>query len=130
MIGLVVVCHNRKLAEEIINFSNEMKQFDFSVENGGGTSGEIYGTEPQIILDAIKRADKGDGVLIFVDLGSSIMNTEMALEMLETTDKIKIADAPLVEGLISAVAGNFPGINFEELKEISEESKKFIKVND
>lgn len=35
MIGLVVVSHNRKLAEEIINFSNEMKQFDFPVENGG-----------------------------------------------------------------------------------------------
>ena len=42
MIGLVVVSHNRKLAEEIINFSNEMKQFDFPVENGGGTSSDIY----------------------------------------------------------------------------------------
>ena len=128
MIGLVVVSHNRKLAEEIINFSNEMKQFDFPVENGGGTSGEIYGTEPQIIMDAIKRADKGEGVLIFVDLGSSIMNTEMALEMLGNPEKIYIVDAPLVEGVISGVAGNFPGISAEELKQISEESKNFIKI--
>ena len=128
MIGLVVVSHNRKLAEEIINFSNEMKQFDFPVENGGGTSGEIYGTEPQIIIDAIKRADKGEGVLIFVDLGSSIMNTEMALEMLGSPEKIYIVDAPLVEGVISGVAGNFPGISAEELKQISEESKNFIKI--
>ena len=128
MIGLVVVSHNRKLAEEIINFSNEMKQFDFPVENGGGTSGEIYGTEPQIIMDAIKRADKGEGVLIFVDLGSSIMNTEMALEMLGSPEKIYIVDAPLVEGVISGVAGNFPGISAEELKQISEESKNFIKI--
>ncbi len=128
MIGLVVVSHNRKLAEEIINFSNEMKQFDFPVENGGGTSSEIYGTEPQIIMDAIKRADKGDGVLIFVDLGSSIMNTEMAIEMLGNPEKLYIVDAPLVEGVISAVAGNFPGISTEELKQISEESKNFIKI--
>ena len=128
MIGLVVVSHNRKLAEEIINFSNEMKQFDFPVENGGGTSSEIYGTEPQIIMDAIKRADKGDGVLIFVDLGSSIMNTEMAIEMLGNPEKLYIVDAPLVEGVISAVAGNFPGISAEELKQISEESKNFIKI--
>ena len=128
MIGLVVVSHNRKLAEEIINFSNEMKQFDFPVENGGGTSGEIYGTEPQIIMDAVKRADKGEGVLIFVDLGSSIMNTEMALEILGNPEKIYIVDAPLVEGVISAVAGNFPGISAEELKQISEESKNFIKI--
>ncbi len=128
MIGLVVVSHNRKLAEEIINFSNEMKQFDFPVENGGGTSGEIYGTEPQIIMDAVKRADKGEGVLIFVDLGSSIMNTEMALEILGNPEKIYIVDAPLVEGVISGVAGNFPGISVEELKQISEESKNFIKI--
>lgn len=128
MIGLVVVSHNRKLAEEIINFSNEMKQFDFPVENGGGTSSEIYGTEPQIIIDAIKRADKGEGVLIFVDLGSSIMNTEMAIEMLGNPEKLYIVDAPLVEGVISAVAGNFPGISTEELKQISEESKNFIKI--
>ena len=128
MIGLVVVSHNRKLAEEIINFSNGMKQFDFPVENGGGTSGEIYGTEPQIIMDAVKRADKGEGVLIFVDLGSSIMNTEMALEILGNPEKIYIVDAPLVEGVISGVAGNFPGISVEELKQISEESKNFIKI--
>ena len=128
MIGLVVVSHNRKLAEEIINFSNEMKQFDFPVENGGGTSSEIYGTEPQIIIDAIKRADKGEGVLIFVDLGSSIMNTEMAIEILGSPEKLYIVDAPLVEGVISAVSGNFPGISAEELKQISEESKNFIKI--
>ena len=128
MIGLVVVSHNRKLAEEIINFSNEMKQFDFPVENGGGTSGEIYGTEPQIIMDAVKRADKGEGVLIFVDLGSSIMNTEMAIEILGSPEKLYIVDAPLVEGVISGVAGNFPGISVEELKQISEESKNFIKI--
>ena len=73
MIGLVVVSHNRKLAEEIINFSNEMKQFDFPVENGGGTSSEIYGTEPQIIIDAIKEGNDGVynvGDTKEIDLGS------------------------------------------------------------
>ena len=105
-----------------------MRQFDFPMENGGGTNGEIYGSEPAIILEAIKKADKGDGVLIFVDLGSSIMNAEMAIEMLEDNSKVRIVDAPLVEGVISAVAGNFPGVTFEELIQISEESKDFIKI--
>lgn len=128
MIGLVVVSHNRKLAEEIINFSEEMRQFNFPVINGGGTGSDIYGSEPQIILDAVKKADMGDGVLIFVDLGSSIMNSEIALEMLEDSTKIRIVDAPLVEGVISAVAGNFPDVTLEELIQISEESKNFIKI--
>ena len=56
------------------------------------------------------------------------MNAEMAIEMLEDNSKVRIVDAPLVEGVISAVAGNFPGVTFEELIQISEESKDFIKI--
>ena len=40
----------------------------------------------------------------------------------------EIADAPLVEGVISAVAGNFRGITLKELKNIAEESRSFTKV--
>ena len=56
------------------------------------------------------------------------MNAEMAIEMLEDNSKVRIVDAPLVEGVISAVASNFPGVTFEELIQISEESKDFIKI--
>ena len=128
MIGLVIICHNRNLAQELINFSEEMKQFDFPIENGGGTSGEIYGTEPEIIVEAVKRADNGEGVLLFVDLGSSIMSSMIALEMLGNNPKYRIVDAPFLEGVISAVAANYPGVTLEELVQISEESKDFVKI--
>ena len=40
----------------------------------------------------------------------------------------KIADAPLVEGIISAVAANFDGISLDDLKTIAEDSRKFTKL--
>ncbi len=37
MVGIVVVAHNPKLSQEIINFCMELKNSDFMLENGGGT---------------------------------------------------------------------------------------------
>ena len=74
LVGIVVVSHSNKLAEEIINFVEVLKNEDFSVENGGNSKSEVYGTNPENVVEAIKRADKGSGVLVFVDMGSSVYN--------------------------------------------------------
>ena len=128
MPGIVVVCHNRKLAGELINFSREMQHAEFGLENGGGTGTEAYGTNPEIIMEAVRKADSGSGVLVFVDLGSAIMSTEIALEMLAGETEARIADVPLIEGLISAVAGNFPGMTLEELEKTAMESRNYSKL--
>ena len=127
LVGIVVVSHNKKLAEEIINFCREMQQADFAIENGGGTDSEVYGTNPLIIYEAIKRADRGNGVLVFVDMGSSVMSTEMAIEMLGGEIEARLADVPVVEGSIAAIAGNFDGVTLDELEKIAEESLTFRK---
>ena len=128
MVGIVVVCHNRKLARELINFSREMQHAEFGIENGGGTGTDSYGTNPEIIIEAVREADRGGGVLIFVDLGSAIMSTEIALEMLNGEIEARIADVPLIEGLISAVAGNFQGVTLDELEKTAMESRSYSKL--
>ena len=82
----------------------------------------------ETIKDAIKRADEGQGVLVFVDMGSSIFNATKAVEDLQGEVKVEIADAPLVEGIISAVAANFDEMSLSELKEIAEGSRNFKKI--
>lgn len=128
LVGIVVVSHSNKLAEEIINFVEVLKNEDFSIENGGNSKSEVYGTNPENVVEAIKRADKGAGVLVFVDMGSSVYNALEAKKILEKEIKVEIADAPLVEGIISAVASNFDDISLEELKEIAEDSRNFKKI--
>lgn len=130
MIGLIIVSHNRNLGEEIINLTSEMKSYPFKVVNGSGTSGDYYGTEPNIILEAIKEADEGDGAVILCDLGSAVMNAQMSLEFLDSDQqkRIVIADAPIVEGALVAMSANCPGITIADLVEEIEESRSFSKL--
>ena len=128
IVGIVVVSHSNKLAEEIINFVKIFKQTDFPLENGGNVNREVYGTNIENVKNAIIRADNGAGVLVFVDMGSSVFNAVKAIKELDGEVEAKIADAPLVEGIISAVAANFDGIDLDELKIIAEDSKKFTKL--
>ena len=128
LVGIVVVSHSNKLAEEIINFVKIFKQTDFPLENGGNANREVYGTNIENVKNAIIRADNGAGVLVFVDMGSSVFNAVKAIKELDGEVEAKIADAPLVEGIISAVAANFDGIDLDELKIIAEDSKKFTKL--
>ena len=128
IVGIVVVSHSNKLAEEIINFVKIFKQTDFPLENGGNANREVYGTNIENVKNAIIRADNGAGVLVFVDMGNSVFNAVRAIKELDGEVEAKIADAPLVEGIISAVAANFDGIDLDELKIIAEDSKKFTKL--
>ena len=128
LVGLVVVSHSNKLAEEMINFAKLLQQEDFKIENGGNINHEIYGATVDTVKNAIKRADEGKGVLIFVDMGSSIFHAIKAVEELRGEVKAEIADAPLVEGIISAVAANFDEMSLSELKEIAEGSRNFKKI--
>ena len=97
-------------------------------ENGGNVNQEIYGATVDTVKNAIKRADEGQGVLVFVDMGSSIFHAVKAVEELRGEVKAEIADAPLVEGIISAVAANFDEMSLSELKEIAEGSRNFKKI--
>ena len=56
------------------------------------------------ILEAIKKVDDGDGVVVLCDLGSGVISSQAAIAMLDDTQKsrVKIADAPLLEGAVGA----------------------------
>ena len=128
LVGLVVVSHSNKLAEEVINFAKLLQQEEFKIENGGDINQKVDGATVDTIKDAIRRADEGQGVLVFVDMGSSIFNAAKAVEDIKEEVKVEIADAPLVEGIISAVAANFDEMSLSELKEIAEGSRNFKKI--
>lgn len=131
MIGFVIVSHSKKLADEVINLCNEMKKYDFPVINGSGTDGDYLGSDPMIIKEAIESVYSEDGVIIIGDIGSSILNSEMAIEFLDDSfdrEKIKIADAPLVEGTLAAMAINDGKTSIEDILSELLEFKNFSKI--
>lgn len=129
MVGIVVVSHSYNLAEETIKLSLQMAQSDIKIVNAGGTSDNSFGTDTNKILNAIKAVDSGDGVIILLDIGSAVMSTEMAIEMSGSNpEKVKIANAPLVEGCIAAVTSASIGMNLEEVISSAEEVMLYPKV--
>ena len=132
MLGFVVVSHSKDLAEAVIHLANEMKRYDFPLINGSGTDGDFLGSNPLTIKEAILNAKTDKGALVFVDIGSSVLNTQVAIDFLADEgadiENIKIADAPLVEGLIAAVAINDEKADIESILDELKELKTFSKL--
>ena len=87
------------------------------------------GTDAMKIQDAIEKADTGDGVAVLADLGSGIMSAEMAIEMLESDINVRIADAPILEGAISAAVTSTSGASLDEVIEAAEEARTASKLS-
>ena len=132
MLGFVVVSHSKDLADAVIHLANEMKRYDFPLINGSGTDGDFLGSNPLIIKEAILNAKTDKGALVFVDIGSSVLNTQVAIDFLADEgvdiENIKIADAPLVEGLIAGVAINDEKADMESILDELKELKTFSKL--
>lgn len=125
MVGLVVVSHSAKAAEGIVEVAAEMGG-DTAIEAAGGEDGGI-GTDADRISDALAAADDGDGVVVLVDLGSAVMNAEVAIEMHD--GEAVIADAPVLEGAVNAaVAATDPKATRESVVEQAEAAADISKT--
>ncbi len=106
MVGLVIVSHSRALAEALVSLVKQVATPDIpiAVAAGVGEDRTEFGTDAVEISQAIQSTFSSDGVLVLMDLGSAILSTEMALELLppEMTAKVRFCPAPLVEGAIAA----------------------------
>ena len=106
MVGIVVVSHSAALADAAIKLAGIMLG-DRQVQvlaAAGADGGADFGTDAALISQQVEAADDGEGVLVFVDLGSALMSTEMATEFLnpELVSRVRVSAAPLVEGLTAA----------------------------
>ena len=102
-VGLVLVSHSGKLAEGLAELAGQMAP-DVAIIAAGGTDDGGIGTSLEKIQSGIAQADGGAGAALLADLGSAVMTAEMALEFLEPEqrERVRLADAPLVEGAVAA----------------------------
>ena len=102
-VGLVIVSHSEKLAEGVRELAAQMAA-DVTIVPAGGTDDGGIGTSLEKISAAISAADTGDGAVLLADLGSAVMTAETAVEFLadEQRGRVRLANAPLVEGAVAA----------------------------
>ena len=117
-VGLVIVSHSAQLAAGVAELAGQMAQGKTPIATAGGAGDGILGTSVETILAAIQSVDGPDGVLVLLDLGSAILSTEMALEMLDDDQRTRVvlSSAPLVEGAIAAAIESSLGRTLSEVK--------------
>ena len=132
MVGIVVVSHSERAAEGIAEIAAEMAG-DTRIEPVGGDGKGGIGTVPDAIeaaIDAAAGGDEGaesDPVVVLVDLGSAVMNADVAVELSDA--EAVIADAPVLEGAVNAaVAATDPSATVESVREQAEAARDIEKL--
>lgn len=130
MVNILIVSHSRQIAESAFKFISEMKKGEFSFDFVGGiNNGSSFGTDPNEIKTKIESLTKDKELLIIYDLGSSLMNTKMALSMLDKSiqDKVQIANCAFIEGTLVAITSDVKDTTATSLKELVEQQTKIQK---
>jgi multiphosphoryl transfer protein len=113
-VGLVLVSHSARLAEGVRELTAQMAP-DVTVVAAGGTEDGEVGTSFDLVLAAVAEADGGDGAVLLYDLGSALMTADLVLEVLDDDQRqrVRVADAPLVEGALAAATTAQGGASVE-----------------
>ena len=129
-VGLVIVSHSAMLAAGVVELAGQMAG-DVRIEAAGGTEDGGVGTDATMIARAIEAADSGKGVLVLVDLGSAVLATQLAIEELLAPGqrgRVRISQAPLVEGAVVAAVQASIGASLDEVDRAAAEAATMRKV--
>jgi phosphoenolpyruvate---glycerone phosphotransferase subunit DhaM len=132
LVGLVLVSHSGMLADGLRDMVVQVAGDDVAVGTAGGTEDGRLGTSAPRIADALRStlAASRDGVLVLLDLGSAALSLELALEELEAPERerVRISEAPLVEGAILAAVQASVGASLIEVEAAAVAASTMTKI--
>ncbi len=119
LVGLVVVSHSRALARAAVGLAEEMvRDRPVRIAIAAGLDEVTLGTDAVRIKEAIQEVDGPAGVVVLMDLGSAVLSTELALDLMAdpaARDRVLLSAAPLVEGLVVAAVAAAGGASRAEV---------------
>jgi dihydroxyacetone kinase phosphotransfer subunit len=119
-VGLVVVSHSVRIAEGTAELAGQMAGSEVRIVPAGGLEDGTIGTDAARIAAAIEAADAGAGVVVLVDLGSAVLSTVTALELLGEPTNVRLSRGPIVEGAVIAAVQASTGSTLDEVLEAAE----------
>ncbi len=129
-VGLVVVSHSAKIAEGVVELAGQMAP-RVRIRPAGGTDDGGIGTDATLVAEAIAAADDGEGVLVLVEFGSAVLSAQLAIDELideDTRGRVRIAEAPVVEGAVVAAIQASTGSSLEEVDQAARGAATMEKV--
>jgi PTS hybrid protein len=129
-VGLVLVSHSAELAQGVADLAGQVAGPAVAIVTAGGASDGSLGTDGGRVLDLLRAAAAGGGAVVLVDLGSSVLSVRAALAELSAaeSERIRVADAPLVEGAVAAAVAASTGCSLEEAARAAEEARNVAKL--
>lgn len=116
-VGLLLVSHSSKIAEGVAELAHQMAA-TVTIVAAGGTDEDGIGTSFEKVQSGLASADSGDGVVVLYDLGSALLTTETAVDFLEddaVRERVRVVDAPLVEGAVAAAVAAEMGSGLDDV---------------
>jgi phosphoenolpyruvate---glycerone phosphotransferase subunit DhaM len=126
-VGIVLVSHSAELAAGLRLLVEQIGSDTVPLATAGGTDDGRIGTSYDLVLNAIKDADRGGGVVVLPDLGSSVLTARTVLEDHPRTD-VTIVDAPFVEGAVAAVVTAASGADLQTVVTAAKEARNVLKL--
>lgn len=98
MISILLTSHSRKVVEGLKEILVQMAP-GVNIQISGGDNEGNLGSNFEEINEIINKYATGDGLVVFFDLGSSMLNCQMAIDMLdeEKKSKVYLSGTPLIE---------------------------------
>ncbi|MEU3919876.1 dihydroxyacetone kinase phosphoryl donor subunit DhaM [Streptomyces sp. NPDC029004] len=127
LVGIVLVSHSAELAAGLRLLVEQIGSDTVPLATAGGTDDGRIGTSYDLVLAAIGRADRGAGVVVLPDLGSSVLTARTVLEDHPRTD-VTIVDAPFVEGAVAAVVTAVSGADLKTVANAAKEARHVPKL--
>lgn len=122
-VGIVLVSHSAELASGLGELLGQLGVAADAVAVAGGTEDGGLGTSYDLIDAAVRRVDRGAGVAVLPDLGSSVLTARAVLAERNRPDLV-LVDAPFVEGAVAAAVLAATGAPLAEVITAAQEARE------
>lgn len=122
LVGIVLVSHSPEIAAGLRRLLEQIGSDAVPVAVAGGTDDGRIGTSYDRVAAAVEEADRGAGVLILPDLGSSVLTARTVLADRPRAGVV-IADAPFVEGAVAAAVTAASGADLAAVLTAAQEAR-------
>lgn len=120
--SILLVSHSIKITDGIKEMIEQMQKAEsVQIFSLGGTAEGELGSDSMKIIEAVNDSPDAE-CLVFADLGSAVLNAELAFDMLDEAQQARyhLVNAPLVEGAFAAAIT--AGVS-DDLDQILQEAK-------
>ncbi|GAA3695805.1 PTS fructose transporter subunit IIA [Nonomuraea antimicrobica] len=121
----MLVSHSAGLAAEAVALARGIAGQDAPLAAAGGTQDGGLGTSVDLVEAAVRSVDRGHGVVIIPDLGSSVLTARL---LAEAAPRVVVADVPFVEGAVAAAVAAGAGAPLADVLAAAEEARTYRKL--